>query len=371
MAAQAPDPCCTLTAALCAVLDLADTLQHIVGHLTSQECQRLRETCKLLRHHPAVVEGVTMVKDETRHWQGLRQLCGLHSLSVHGPSSIFDLHRLSSLKRLFWVGIEQVPVLDLTPLSCIASMRNLVLGAVQTYIGIGSLQQLKVLLLNLTVATPDVLQLRSLTRLTLSEGSLAARLGDLSQLVALNIRQDADWTAAMNVALAAVLPAALPALRDLSCNRRYLRPLQTFTQLTALSIHCSGCQLSGTLQDLRPLTGLVKLGLDSWRGQPQLQSDSVTTLFLAAGSMDGMSFPGLLGCSRLSDIMLKLDPSNSVDRFDICGEQLPPRARTVWLARNLGSRLFLNMQAAEQLRVRRVQNLWWQSDPATLDADSP
>ena len=357
----------TLTAALCAVLDLADAFHHIATHLSSRDCQSLRETCKLLRHHTAVVEGVTTINEASRYQDGLRHLPALRDLRLHKPSSIFHLHRLSSL-RLSWVTIDQTPVLDLTPLSFVTSLRGLVLKSVQSHTGLGSLNSLSTLLLNRTAATPEVLQLHGLTRLTLCEGSQIGRLSELSQLVALNIRSSGggEWSPAATAALAAAIPAGLPALRDLSCSQRRLPPLHSLAQLTALNIHCLGAQLSGDWQDLRPLTGLVKLGLDSHRGQSQLQSESVTALLLAGGSTNGMSFPDLTGCGRLQHIMLKFNPPNDSDKFLICAEQLPPTARTFWLVNGMGSRLFLSMQSAAVLRVQHMRDLWWQTDPATL-----
>ena len=318
----------------------------------------MRRTCKLLRHHAAVVEGVRAVLDASKYQEGLRQLKGLKSLRLHKPSSIFDLYFLSGLP-LSSVTLHQACILDLKPLSFIASLRALRLHDLQNYASLDCLTQLDCILFDHTAATSGLKQLRALTRLSL-------------------------------LALAAAVPA-LPALHDLSCFRRWYRPellspmvpasaarpellspmlppLQFLTQLTAVNLYCGNGALAGALQDLRPLTGLVKLGLDSHRGTPQLQSDSVTTLVLSASSVSGVGFPGLLGCDRLEHIMLKLTTCNN-NPFHIRADHLPTSARTIWLGRGTRSQLYMNMQAAEWLHARRVRELCWNSDPTTLQSD--
>ena len=139
-------------------------------------------------------------------------------------------------------------------------------------------------------------------------------------------------------------------------------------QLTALKISCSIAQLPRAWQDLRQLTSLEKLGLDRHRGQPALLSDTVTALYLAASSARTANFPSLWGCDRLEHVMLNLSSMHVDGRYDICAEQLPASAWTLWLDEHVGtSQLFLNMQAIARLRVRYVNNLGWNSDPAKLE----
>ena len=49
-------------------------------------------------------------------------------------------------------------------------------------------------------------------------------------------------------------------------------------------------------------------------------------------------------------------------------EQLPLRLKTVWVQQT-ESRLYLESGAADVLRVRRVEDLDWESDPVTLEAE--
>ena len=258
-----------------AVLDLADTLHHIVAHLTSQECQNLRHTCKLLRHHAAVVVGVHKVEDAAEYQEGLPQLRGLCSLTLVEPLSVFDLHHLNSHPRLTNITIVHNVFIDLKPLSCLASLRSLALVCVKHYVCLDSLTQLRKLDLIHTVAKPVVLLLSALTWLGLAEGSQAADLAQLSQLEALDLSDDEKrcWTAARIRALTAAVRVGLPTLHSLTCPLHLLPPLDSLAQLKALSLYCHRAQqLPAHLQDLRPLTGLVKLGLDGFTGQSNLLS---------------------------------------------------------------------------------------------------
>ena len=196
------------------------------------------------------------------------------------------------------------------------------------------------------------------------------RLNQLSQLRSLSIHQGDSWPEEATAALASAVPASLSALRCLSCAPQQLPPLHSLMQLTALLLNCHRHSLPPNLQDLSQLTGLVKLGLAAYRGCPQLQSDSVTALFLFPGRVKTPQLPSLVGCVRLSHVMLDLNKMQAAVRYDICAEQLPPEARTLWLDKHAGvSQLFLDTRAAERLRVRHVKGLAWSSNPAALEAN--
>ena len=364
---------------LCAVLDLADAFAHIVQHLTSLDCQRLRHSCTLLRGHPAVVNGVSSVADASLHQEGLRKLKGLCCLRLENPSSIFNLHQLSGLSRLTTVVLVETHVVDLKPLSCIACLRSLELEDVEHHVSLHSLGQIQDLALCRTVATLDVLQLISLTQLGLSEGSQISHLGQLSQLQALRIDtyppdlyagnwSAGDWSHADQAALAALVSAGLPALYNLTCTYTLLPPLLSLMLLEELLICWDGQQLPAAMQDVRQLTRLKKLGVFEWAGQPHLRSDSVTTVFLRASAFDqdegDFKFPSLVGCSQLVHILLSLEEAD----VTIAMNQLPSRARVLWVEEAEG-RLFLELRAAEALHVRRVIDLTWGSDPETLEAE--
>ena len=356
---------------LCAVLDLADALHQIVTHLTTADCQRLRQTCRLLRQHPAVVEGVTEVWDDSLYHQGLLKLHDLRRLHLLKPSSVFDAQHLSRLSGLCFIAIYETSILDLKPLSCIASLRHLVMHSVQSYASLDSVTQLKSLQFTRTAATPALAQLSALTWLSLNEGSQAAKLGELSQLRHLQICASRDsWTADADAALAAAVQAGLPTLRSLTCGHKRLQALHvhSLAQLTSLRIMCGNSPLPEALHDLRQLTSLEKLGLDRHRGPANLLSDTVAVLYLVASSSPDVSFPGLVGCGRLENIMLNLSPLCVDAEYDIYAEQLPANVKTLWLDEHAGmSQLFLNMQAIRTLRMRFVSGLSWNSDPAKLD----
>ena len=190
-----PSSTSSLTAVLCAVLDLADAFwDHVVAHLTSKDCQSLRRTCQLLRHHAAVVEGVSSIEDASSHQAGLRQLRALHQLRLANPTSLFDLHHLSSLTGLTRVVIADTFLLDLRPLHVLASLRSLELEAVEHYNSLSSLRQLANLSLLRTTATSDVVLMRALTQLGLSESSQVSvsQLGVLRRLRSLTIYTDSN-----------------------------------------------------------------------------------------------------------------------------------------------------------------------------------
>ena len=304
------------------------------------------------------------------HWEALLQLRSLRHLRLPTPESLFDVHQLGSLQNLVKVTITQACVLDLKPLSCVASLRVLMLVSVSSYASLGCLTRLETLKFIKTAAMPAVSQLSALTWLSLCEGSQADSLSQLGQLRSLSIHGLGDsWPEEATAALAAAVPAGLSELRHLSCGQRRLPPLHSLTQLTALKICCNNLSLPAELQDVRQLTGLVKLGLEGYRGCPQLQSDSVTVLFLYAGCIKKTNFPDLVGCPRLCHVMLNLSALHAAERYDICAEQLPAEAKTIWLDKHAGvSQLFMNMKAAETLRVRRVAGLGWSSNPAVLEA---
>ena len=356
-----------------AVLDLP--VEHIVQHLSAKDCQTLRSTCKLLRHHAAVVAGVSAVKQATTHLAALRKLTGLCRLSVYRPLSLFDLHHLYSLTKLTSVEVSMVPVVDLQPLSFISSLRRLELCYVHHYASLCSLQQLNALNLDHTSAMPAVLQLSALTCLALCEGSLAGSLSRLDQLAALSIAdREGHWRAQWTdgeIATFVAAVAGLPALTSLTCAFGLLPPPFGLVQLTALQICCDGDELPESMHDLRQLTGLVKLGITNYVEQPVLLSDSVTTLYLESVDYDlgpdTIRVPYLAGCSRLEHIMLIHETE-----ITIRVKELPPRALTLWLEQ--GSDLnpdgvFLESRLAKVLRVHRVKRLTLDSDPATLEAE--
>ena len=259
------------------MLDLADALQYVTAHLSCKDCQSLRSTCRLLHHHPAVVAGISEVEVFAHeHLKALRQLTGLRCLRVCEAS------RLPKLTRVF---LSCMPILDLQPLSYTPSLRSLMLMDVDHYASLPSLQQLDSLFLKITTATPAVLQLSALTMLGLSEGSQVANSGQLSQLQGLTIYPNPpaaaqSWTDGQTTALSATISQGLPALGTLGCPDTLLPPLSSLVQLTGLLLCFDGDDVPAHLQDLRQLTGLAKLGLHNYVGQPQLQSDSVTALFL-------------------------------------------------------------------------------------------
>ena len=356
----------------CAVLDVAEALPNLVSFLSSRDCQSLRSTCALLRRHAAVVDGIRDVQDHSLYQQGLRQLRSLQVLHLQSPPSVFDAHHLAGLSYLTRVVIAETCVVDLKPLSFLASLRHLQLWHVQHHASLDSLTQLDALYLGHAPATPELLQLSRLTWLCLSEGSQAGSLGALSQLATLNIFSGTcgpdNWPPDAVAALAATVSAGLPALRDLSCCHLNLPPLPSLAQLTALDIWCHNLQLPAALQDLRQLTGLAKLGLNCYAGQPELQSDSVTALYLNVVQGGECRFPILVGCSTLSQIALDLALDDDAATYDICAGQLPPTASTLMLNQKQG-RLFLEVQAAEVLRVRRVKQLHTWTDVDALEAE--
>ena len=350
--------------ALCAaVLDLADSLQHVVWHLDSGECQNLRNTCKLLRSHPAVVGGIEVVHDGAREQQGLRHLTGLQHLCLESPPSLFHLQHLKCLTKLIKVNINDASVVDLTPLSVIPSLRSLILQSCGGHTGLDSLLRLEDLQLNCTAATPALLYLTALTRLHLGDSTQAVSLGQLSHLVAFSLScgyAHDEWTADETAALFAPGPAGIPALRDLSCSHEVMPPLASMGQLTALDIDCERGELPTHLQDLRQLTGLVKLGISVYTGQPEVMSDSITTLFLVVDNraIDNVCFPDLSDCSALEDVMLMVYLEGPDARLHIRAEQLGPRLETLWLDQ-LGGEVFLDVEAAKELQVQRVHGLRW------------
>ena len=266
--------------------------------------------------------------------------------------------------------INGAQFLDLKPLSCIGSLRSLGLARVSRYVCLDRLQQLDALRCSQTTATPAVLQLTALTMLALSEGSRATGLSQLSQLVALRaVISSHRWRPEAVAALAAALAEGLPALRNLSCSHAIVPPLHCLAQLTALEVQSHGQRLPGGLQDLRRLTSLAKLGFDAYSGHLDLQSDTVTALQLTPA--DGSQLPRLVGCSRLSHIMLSLAMACLNPSFDICAAQLGPKVKTLWLLQKRGQlgQLFLEWQIAKVLHVRPVSGFDWYSDPAILDAD--
>ena len=357
----------SLTVLCAGLLQLDDALHLVVQHLKSRDCESLRNTCKALRRHTAVLDGITGVAMASHHLEALQQLRNLHRLRVCAPdtASIFHLHHLTILTSLVIAGM---PNIDLYSLSFIPSLRLLQLRTVGQYGSLHSLQQLLELDLVDMTATPAVLQLSGLTKLSLSEGSQAASLGQLGQLVALSIlpwHGTDDWTADASAGLAAVTEAGLQALRELRCHLACLPPLYSLAGLTALDIGLGQAHLPVALQDLRQLTGLVKLGLTGYLGQPDLQSDSVTALHLTIpdyDECDDLGFPCLAGCSRLQHVMLFRQTD-----VTISFEQLPPGPMTIWIEYLSG--LFLEARIRESVRLQKVGQLSWKSDPATLKAE--
>ena len=180
---------------------MAEVFTSIITHLSPRDCQSLRSTCRLLRHHVAVVEGVSRVFEASQNQAGLQQLSGLQRLRLQSPASIFDLHQLSSLTGLTQVVIADASIVDLRPLSCVASLRELELNSVRHYGNLDSLQQLDSVWLEHTAAVPALLQLTALTRLYLWGSSLAARLGELCRLADLCVMR---WGAGADNTVAAL-----------------------------------------------------------------------------------------------------------------------------------------------------------------------
>ena len=348
------------------MLDLGDSLQHVVKHLESEDCQRLRHTCTLLRRHAAVVQGISAVEEASEYLKGLQQLTGLCHLGLYDVTSIFHLHHLSGLSKLSSVVLEEMHVIDLTPLSVIPSLRRLELSVVEHYAGLSSLSQLHMLIFWNTAATHDVLQLSALTWLQLSEGSQAGGLGQLGHLRSLSVPWPKPWTADATEGLALAVAEGLPALCSLTCHFEHLPPLHSLTRLTALNIRQNCSELPDSLQDLRQLTGLVKLGLTHLIGQPQMRSYSVTAIFLPYSELYHQEriFACLAGCGRLKHIML-LGNIDVTTRFD----RIPPRPMTLWLEQQQSDGVLLDSRAAEALHIRRVKKLTWDSDPVMLEAD--
>ena len=358
------------------MLDLGDAFALITKHLDSIDCHRLRHTCRLLRHNTAVVEGISSLNDASQYQEGLQQLKNLRHLRLENPSSIFDLHHLSSFSTLVRVVIVDTSVVDLRPLRGIASLRSLELEDVEHYASLPSLMQLQRLELRRTLAIPAVMQLTALTQIGLNDGSQVSRLGHLSQLEALRIItaspglhpwewEAESWSAADTSALSGAITAGLPALRSLACPSLLLPAVSSLVQLTSLMIFCDGEELPVPLQDLRQLTGLRKLGIFEYISQPHLLSSSVTALFcMSMWGCEDASMPHLVNCSRLQHIMLAFDEADANIEF----EQLPTSAKTIWVDQAEG-KVFLESRAAEVVRLRRVKNLTWRSDPAMLEAE--
>ena len=357
------------------MLDLGDAFANVTKHLTSKDCQSLRHTCQLLRHNPAVVEGISFVKDASQYQEGLHQLRSLSSLRLAHPTSVFNLHNLNGLTRLTKVVIAYASVLDLRPLHVIAALRCLELEKVEHYASLPCLQQLDSLVLQRTVATPAVMQISALTQLGLGKGSQVSRLTQLSQLEALRIITYApdlsasqweagSWSANERAALSDAL-AALPSLCSLSCSSMLLPSLSGAKQLRDLLLFCGDEEVPAHLQDLRQLTSLVKLGLYEYIGQPYLQSASLTALFcMGLWGPGEVSIPHLADCSRLAQIMLSPDDADLKVELG----QLPPSAKTIWVGQT-GGKLFLESRAAEVVRMRRVKDVWWGSDLEALGAE--
>ena len=352
----------TITLTLCAVLDLAEALPHIVSHLGPWDCQNLRNTCKLLRQHAAVVAGISTVQITSFGQQGLQRLTALKNLGLRSPSMVLDLHMVSGLSRLTRLHVAEASYVDLKCLSCLAFLDTLQMKGVRSYASLGSLQQLKSLLLIEMAAVPAVLT--ALTELELCESSQAGRLDRLTQLESLTVRAGrygaASWTPQATAALAAAV-TGLPALRTLGSSHALVPPLSSLTQLTALMLDGHGMQLPAALQDLRLLTGLVKLGLIRYTGQPDLQSDSVNYLYLAPSHEEHCSeygIPRLVSCSALKHIMLLVHLAQEAHKCIVYSEQLPGTPSTLWVEQRRG-RLLLDVTAAEELRVWRVTDISW------------
>ena len=291
-------------------------------------------------------------------------------MRLDNPSSIFDLHRLNSLSRLYSVVLANTPLVDLKPLSFVPSLRNLDLDKVEHYASLPSLSQLRSLWLMNTVATPAVLQMKALTQLGLSDCSQAGSLSQLRQLAFLSVTRSLgaeDWTDDDFAALTAVMDAAPPALVSLSCSLCLHPPLPSLMRLRELLLWCDGMELYPESGDFRQLTGLKTLGFSGYCGELHLQSASVTALCLIntweSFDDDDVSFPCLRGCSMLEHVMLTF-----VTDVTITAEQLPPKAMTLWTDHDL-NKIKLEAKAAELVRVRRVKNLTWGSDPARLEAE--
>ena len=80
-----------------------------------------------------MVEGISSLHDASQYQEGLQQLKNLRHLRLETPSSIFDLHNLSSFSTLVRVVIVDTSIVDLRPLRGITSLRSLELEYVEHY----------------------------------------------------------------------------------------------------------------------------------------------------------------------------------------------------------------------------------------------
>ena len=141
-----------------------------------------------------------------------------------------------------------------------------------------------------------------------------------------------------------------------------LPALPSLMLLTELLLTFEGNLLPHGLQDLRQLTRLEKFGLHEYFGQPDLQSNSLTTLFLTCTQFcDDPTLPWVVDCSRLEHVMLSFpDADTNIDL-----DQLSPVLKMIWVD-EAGGKVFLESRAIKRVHVQRVKNLTWSSDPATL-----